>query len=166
MISCHDLIGNEPVELSEGLHKLMNEHQPLRNLLDYLFTLCNQVEENSFEQLVEEVKNFSLKLDHHSVREENYLFRVMEVYLGKEGGPIAVMEYEHEQARGFIDEFMEKTKNHSPFTLDEMNKLALLIKNAYYTLLDHFAKEEQVLFPMAERLLSQDEKELLNEKLS
>ena len=26
-----------------------------------------------------------------------------------------------------------------------------LIKNAYYTLLDHFSKEEQVLYPMAER---------------
>lgn len=165
MISCHDLIGNEPIELSEGLLKLANEHKPLRDLLDGLFTLCNQVEENSFIQLIEEVKNFSTKIDHHSVREENYLFRVMEGYLGKEGGPITVMEYEHEQARGFIDEFMEKTKSYSPSTPDEMNKLALLIKNAYYTLLDHFAKEEQVLFPMAERLLSQDEKDMLNEKL-
>ena len=33
---------------------------------------------------------------------------MMEVYIGKSGGPIAVMEYEHEQAKGFISEFIEK----------------------------------------------------------
>jgi regulator of cell morphogenesis and NO signaling len=43
---------------------------------------------------------------------------------------------------------------------------ATLIKNAYYTLLDHFAKEEQVLYPMAERMFSQEEKEILKQKIS
>ena len=42
----------------------------------------------------------------------------------------------------------------------------LIIKNAYYTLLDHFSKEEQVLYPMAERLFTQEEKEEFNRKVS
>ena len=41
-----------------------------------------------------------------------------------------------------------------------------LIKNAYYTLVDHFSKEEQVLYPMAERLFTQEEKEEFNRKVS
>ena len=35
---------------------------------------------------------------------------MMEVYLGEGGGPISVMEYEHEQAKGFISEFKEILK--------------------------------------------------------
>ena len=165
------LIGNGPVTLSEGLQKLVSEHGPLRNWLETLFSLCNkvEVEENKevpFEELIHEVKVFSTKLEFHSVREENYLFRMMEVYIGKSGGPIAVMEYEHEQANGFISEFLYNAENHRQLTTDEMIKNAILIKNAYHTLVNHFAKEEQVLYPMAERMFSQEEKDILNEKVS
>src|SRR6476659_7486950 len=140
------LIGDGPVTLSEGLQKLVNEHGPLRTQLETLFSLCNkvEVEENKeaiFEELVKEVKDFSTKLEFHSVREENYLFRMMEVYIGKSGGPIAVMEYEHEQANGFIGEFLKNTES-SHRTADSMIHHSSLIKNAYYTLLDHFSKEE------------------------
>ena len=164
------LIGDGPVTLSEGLQKLVSEHGPLRNRLETLFSLCNkvEVEENKevpFEELIHEVKVFSTKLEFHSVREENYLFRMMEVYIGKSGGPIAVMEYEHEQANGFISEFLKNSES-TDQTTDSMIKNSSLIKNAYYTLLDHFSKEEQVLYPMAERMFTQEEKEEFNLKVS
>ena len=141
------LIGDGPVTLSEGLHKLVSEHGPLRNRLETLFSLCNkvEVEENKevpFEELIHEVKIFSTKLEFHSVREENYLFRMMEVYIGKSGGPIAVMEYEHEQANGFISEFLKNSES-THQTTDSMIKSSSLIKNAYYTLLDHFSKKNK-----------------------
>jgi regulator of cell morphogenesis and NO signaling len=165
------LFGNGPVTLSEGLQKLVNEHPPLRNRLESLFALCNKIEideekEAFFNQLIREVVDFSTNLEYHSTREENYLFRMMEVYLGKSGGPIAVMEYEHEQANGFISEFLKNAGNHAQLTPDEIIKQIILIKNAYQTLLDHFAKEEQVLYPMAERMFSQEEKEDLLQKIS
>ena len=164
------LIGDGPVTLSEGLQKMVNEHGPLRNQLETLFSLCHkvEVEENKeipFEELLKEVKDFSAKLEFHSVREENYLFRMMEVYIGKNGGPIAVMEYEHEQANGFISEFVKNTES-SQRTADSMINNSNLIKNAYFTLVDHFSKEEQVLYPMAERLFTQEEKEEFNRKVS
>ena len=49
---------------------------------------------------------------------------------------------------------------------DSMIHHSSLIKNAYYTLVDHFSKEEQVLYPMAERLFTQEEKEEFNRKVS
>ncbi len=84
-------------------------------MLESLLSLCNQVElqeekGTSFGQLIGEVIDFSAKLEYHSSREENYLFKMMEVYLGEGGGPISVMEYEHEQAKGFISEFKEILK--------------------------------------------------------
>ena len=164
------LIGNGPVILSEGLQKLVSEHGPLRNRLEVLFSLSNTVEveaekEAPFEELIKEVMNFSKELEFHSVREENYLFRMMEVYIGKNGGPIAVMEYEHEQANGFISEFLKNTQG-SKQSADSMIQNSSLIKNAYHTLLDHFSKEEQILYPMAEQLFTQEEKEEFLQKVS
>ena len=109
--------------------------------------------------------SFSTNLEFHSVREEDILFRMMEVYLGKNGGPIAVMEYEHEQANGFINTFLSKTENQS-LTPEEIIENTNLIKDAYHTLLDHFMKEEQVLYPMAEKLFSEEEKEIFKQKVT
>ena len=164
------LIGNGPVTLSEGLQKLVSEHGPLRNRLETLFSLSNTVEveaekEAPFEELTKEVIRFFKELEFHAVREENYLFRMMEVYIGKDGGPIAVMEYEHEQANGFINEFLSNVQG-SKQSSDSMIHNSSLIKNAYYTLLDHFAKEEQILFPMAEQLFTEEEKEEFLQKVS
>ena len=108
--------------------------------------------------------SFSTNLEFHSAREEDILFRMMEVYLGKNGGPIAVMEYEHEQANGFINTFLSKSENHS-LTSEEIIESSNLIKDAYHTLLDHFMKEEQILYPMAEKLFSEEEKELFKQRL-
>ena len=165
------LFGNEPVTLSAGLLLLENEHEPLREMLESLASLCHTVKEKrrqaaSFEQLVVEVNAFLTKLDYHSVREEDYLFRMMEVYIGKNGGPIAVMEYEHERAKGLIKEFINKSNDHTQLTTDQMVQYSNLIIDAYHTLLDHFSKEEQVLYPMAERMFTQEEKDLLLQKVS
>ena len=170
MNGCHSGFGGGPVTLSEGLQILINEHIPLRNSLETLSVLCKKVKaddekEAFFNQLLQEVNDFNESLSRHSAREEDYLFKMMEKYLGKSGGPIAVMEYEHERAHGFINEFLKNTEENSTQANDDMIKNADLIKNAIDTLLEHFSKEEQVLYPMAERMLSDEEKELLKEKV-
>ncbi len=163
------MFGSDPITLSEGLNKLVSEHIPLRNSLENLNSLCKKVEEEqqaSFEQLVQEVKAFATNLDYHSEREEDILFRMMEVYLGKNGGPIAVMEYEHEQAHGYINEFLKNVESRTKFPIDEKIENATLIENAYHTLINHFTKEEQVLYPMAERMFTNEEKKIVNQKVS
>ncbi len=120
----------------------------------------------NFSKLGPAVKIFMAELDPHSEREEQVLFRMMENYLGVGMGPIAVMEYEHEQAKSLIGQFFEKTDDQNgDYTVDEMKEHSGLINNAYYTLVNHFAKEENVLFPMAEKLLSDEEKTELAERI-
>lgn len=170
MNGCHSGFGGGSVTLSEGLQILINEHIPLRSNLETLSSLCKKVEaveekEAIFNQLLQEVKDFNENLSRHSAREEDYLFKMMEKYLGKSGGPIAVMEYEHERAHGFINEFLKNTEENSTQANDDMIKNAELIDNAVETLLEHFSKEEQVLYPMAERMFTDEEKELLKEKV-
>lgn len=159
--------GMSPVELSKGLNQLKSEHPPLLAQLEGLFTLTQRIEEDeiekNFEELISKVNEFKEALDPHSEREEGVLFPMMGVYIGTTSGPIAVMEYEHDQAKAKIHEFLEKAD--STQIVEEKKNSAELVKDAYYILTEHFAKEENVLFPMAERMLSDVEKEELYQKI-
>jgi hemerythrin-like domain-containing protein len=162
------MIGAESPELCEGLKQLKDEHPPLLNKLDEILKRCKSIErafeQEQFSHLINDVLLFKDELEPHSEREEGVLFKMMEAYIGKEMGPLAVMEYEHDQAKGCIGKFIENTKQDRPFSKEEMMENVELIKNAYFILVDHFAKEEKVLFPMAENLLSLEEKvELLQQ---
>ncbi|RSK52357.1 hemerythrin domain-containing protein [Bacillus canaveralius] len=171
MEGCMGAFANRnPVELSQGLALLKEEHPPLIQLLDELVELSKKVEDSDQKQdvfaiLTEKVKAFFSKLERHSEKEEGILFKMMEVYLGKGTGPIAVMEHEHEQAKSMIRGFLNKTEGDGPLSTEEMHACTAFIRKAYSILVDHFAKEENVLYPMAENLFTKEEKELLYERV-
>ncbi len=173
MQGCMSSKMDKNVELCEGLQQLKDEHPPLLLMLDGLLETCQQIErmesdretETVFKELTQKVITFFYELEPHSEREEGVLFSMMEKYIGRESGPIAVMEYEHDQAKGFIGTFLKAAQSSDAFTDNEMMELTGHIKNAYYTLVDHFAKEENVLFPMAQNFFTEDEKEQLKERI-
>lgn len=156
--------------LSEGLQQLKNEHPPLLERLSDLLDLSGKVEEDNqmeenFSKLKEMVVEFLAELEPHSEREEGVLFEMMAAYIGREMGPIAVMEYEHDQAKRFIGTFLHNTKDGTGLTAEQMIDNAQLIKNANYTLVSHFSKEESILFPMAENMFSEEEKQELAQRI-
>lgn len=165
------MLGNTSVHLSEGLQQLKNEHPPLLNKLAELLQICMKIEngENMRENFVKlrpSVIEFFDELEPHSEREEGVLFEMMAAYIGRETGPIAVMEYEHDRAKSLIGTFLKNTENGSDgYSEDQMKEGAALVKEANYTLVDHFSKEENVLFPMAERMLTEEEKRELLERI-
>jgi regulator of cell morphogenesis and NO signaling len=164
-------MGNEPVTLSEGLARLKAEHIPLFEKLHGLHSICSKIEtenntEDHFLQLKPAVESFISELEPHSDREEEVLFKMMEAYIGKNMGPIAVMEYEHQQAKFLIGSFRSKTVDSNMELDDEtMKEYSRLIKNAYHILVDHFTKEENILFPMAEKMFTAEEKIELARKI-
>jgi regulator of cell morphogenesis and NO signaling len=132
------------VTLCEPLARLKREHGPLR----------------------EQMAAFVRELDPHSEREEGALFPLMAKYIGRQVGPIAVMEYEHELAKNNLKTFgeaMEQVKE--PVDAERAKKIASYALQAHAVLTDHFMKEENVLFPMAENMLSAEEKEELSRAL-
>jgi regulator of cell morphogenesis and NO signaling len=162
---------NSNFTLSEGLQQLKDEHPPLLAKLDQLLRISLKIEEGeqmeeNFALLRPAVIDFLADLEPHSEREEGVLFEMMAAYIGREMGPIAVMEYEHDQAKRFIGTFLHNTKDVSiDFTEDQIRQNAELIKNANYTLVSHFAKEESILFPMAENMLTEEEKQELTARI-
>lgn len=171
---CH-MGGQEEVKLCAGLQRLKQEHGPLREqkqrLLERAQAIVGDKEEQNWRErllaLRESVQAFVNELDPHSKREEGVLFPMMAQYIGRTSGPIAVMEYEHDQAKQRLASFLAETAE-LPATVDRDSAAALanVVIDAYHILAEHFMKEENVLFPMAERLLSAEEKEELAEKIN
>ncbi|HWO96590.1 MAG TPA: hemerythrin domain-containing protein [Bacillus sp. (in: firmicutes)] len=168
------MMGGGAIELCEPLQTLKIEHGPLTAQMEKLHEASNIIGgDPSINNWVEQIKAlkadvimFVQQLDPHSEREEGVLFPMMAKYIGRETGPIAVMEYEHDQAKWHLKTFLEKTAHlNDEVKGNEAKALADLVNRAYFILTDHFSKEENVLFPMAERMLSNEEKEELQRKI-
>ncbi|WP_332634914.1 hemerythrin domain-containing protein [Halalkalibacter flavus] len=165
------LAGNASIELCRPLRILKEEHKPLREQMEFLYNLSVSIEEeNDIETMKEQlgslrsgVVEFVSQLDPHSEKEEGVLFPMVAKYTGKDVGPIAVMEYEHDQAKSNLRTFLEKTfQLEAEVTINELIQMTQLYNEAFHILQGHFMKEEEILFPMAEQLLSNNEKQSLD----
>jgi hemerythrin-like domain-containing protein len=105
---------------------------------------------------------FTQALEAHSKQEEEGLFPMMARRLGEGDRTIEVMEFEHEKVEQHLRDFLtEAERAGSSLSDDEAQSIAVHAEQAYATLTQHFAKEEKNLFPLAETLLTGDEKEEL-----
>lgn len=162
-------MGNSNVVLSAPLKQLMDEHVSLRQDMNHFYEITEQIESDSglavvqlFAKLHELVSAFAKELKAHSKREDEGLFPMMARRLGENDRTIKVMEQEHEKAEGHLQDFLTEA-DQAGSSIDEnaAQWISVYAVQAYATLTQHFAKEEKVLFPVAEKLLSADEKEEL-----
>jgi hemerythrin-like domain-containing protein len=100
----------------------------------------------------------------HHGKEEDTLFPLLEQKgILKHRGPIAVMLMEHEQGRLFVKGLSESLARYEK---GDMKAKAVIVENArgYADLLDqHIYKEDNILYPMGDKVLSEaDNRELLD----
>jgi hemerythrin-like domain-containing protein len=143
------------------IEELKQEHQGILLMLRVLERLAAKIqsgekaEANDLERIVEFLLVFADKC-HHG-KEEELLFPAMEKGgIPRERGPIGVMLQEHEEGRGYIREMADalaRDKKGESAALKDFAKKALRYHNL---LTQHIRKEDQVLFPMGERVLSGD----------
>jgi hemerythrin-like domain-containing protein len=88
---------------------------------------------------------------HHFVVEEQALFPLLEPHLGATHGPLAVMHAEHAEFRDLLQSLVAAVRDGAPPTqCAHAESIIALLRG-------HIAKEDQVLFPMAARVLSTEE---------
>jgi hemerythrin-like domain-containing protein len=88
----------------------------------------------------------------HHGKEEQYLFPALERHgIPREGGPVAVMLGEHEEGRALIRAMGE----------EDDGKVAEAIRGYAALLRAHIYKENEVLFPMADHVLPEEEQKAL-----
>ncbi|TCS82493.1 hemerythrin domain-containing protein [Tepidibacillus fermentans] len=103
-------------------------------------------------QLISFSKFLEIALDIHFVQEEEALFPLLVQKIGP-NGPVMVMEMEH----GDLRESQKALK--ALLTKEELDKEAILEHGGRIlsVLREHIAKENQVLFPLSERVLTEEE---------
>jgi regulator of cell morphogenesis and NO signaling len=151
------------------LQQLKDEHVLLRAEMDLFYDVAEEIEYESgaivlqlFERLQEQVSSFTSKLKEHSKREEDGLFPMINRHPGEHAGLIDRMEMEHEKAEQHLQDFLAEAEQ-AGSNIDDIDAQTIAVHaiQAYATLTQHFAKEEKVLFPLAEQLLLDDEMEEL-----
>lgn len=91
----------------------------------------------------------------HSHKEEDHLFPMMEAAgMPVQGGPLAVMLAEHDQSEVLLAEMHPLAADYVAGKVDVLPELRRVFTEYAEVLKGHFWKENDILFPMARRLLS------------
>lgn len=149
--------------MGKATQDLRNEHDAILHvftILDKMLSSTSKSDEENLQfgnELVDFLKIFADKC-HHG-KEEDFLFLALEDKgVPNEGGPIGAMLQEHKQGREFIS-LMSKSIE----SKDLKNFRTYAVK--YRDLMKgHIAKENNVLFMMADRLLDEAKQDELFEK--
>ena len=97
----------------------------------------------------------------HNIKEERFLFPLMaERGVPIEGGPIAVMLYEHEKEREIIADLLQILQN--PDWQDQGQTFIQKTLEYFQVRKEHIWKENDVLYPMANRVFSDQDHAQLN----
>lgn len=142
----------------KATNELKNEHQGIELMLRILQSVADKFERGekvNTEHLDGILEFLSIFVDkcHHG-KEEEFLFPALEdAGVLNTGGPIGVMLSEHEQGRKLVARLKDAVTSYK--TGDKRIAVrAQLIINEYAALLtQHIAKENTVLFPMADAKL-------------
>lgn len=141
---------------------LMQEHRVIEQVLNTLLSAAQEVEKGAavrpsfFLDAADFIRGFADGCHHH--KEEGVLFKMMETHgMPVEGGPVGVMLHEHELGRQFTRGMRAAAEK---WEKGDESARAEVVENAaaYVALLrQHIVKEDQILFPMANRVIPVNE---------
>lgn len=164
--------------MRDPIQRLLDEHVSIMRQIGELRAAASAlaregepVLERTLPVLRATVRMIDTELLAHARREDDALFPAVERCLGDGAGPTPVMREEHRaihaEAVRFRDTLRELNEVEHPAIVEATEQLrgltargrdAAALATTAHTLIalldDHFAKEEQVLFPMARDLLS------------
>ncbi len=144
---------------------LSNEHINILKVVGALTRECSAIEdgkeidEEFFTQAIDFIRNYSDKF--HHAKEEDILFKQLDTPDEvMHFNPLQQMLHEHDIGRNFVKN-LEKGVN-------EGNKDEVLENARGYAdlLTDHIAKEDNILYPMADEALNDETQKLMLEQFS
>jgi len=145
---------------------LMEEHRVIERAIRLLQKVVERidagrdVEASVLADLVDFIRNFADRC--HHAKEEKILFQTFaEKGIPVEGGPIGVMLFEHEEGRRAARAMAEAASKIKDGDLSKSKDFSENAKNYAQLLTQHIYKEDNILYPMGRRLLSEEEKEEL-----
>lgn len=162
----HLLVFKESLEKKEFIDKtnpvniLMKEHELMLKMGDELTKMLNFViDEKTYKEnegKIDEIINNFKDSESHYLREENSLFPTLEKYGVVE--PPKIMWMEHDKIREIKKSLFENYDNlKKNFNEDILQKIKSLSLELFNFINSHFFKENNVLFPTANKLFKKDD---------
>ena len=153
-------------ELQHPTAVLKSEHQTILRVIAVLERLVARAERgDGFEQAALRlcVEFFQLFADAcHHAKEEDLLFPVLETRgIPREGGPIGVMLYEHSLARQYTKEMADDLDASEAGETNAESRFHSAAHEYIELLRIHIYKEDNVLFNMGDRVMSDDDQTTL-----
>jgi PAS domain S-box-containing protein len=150
-------------ELETPINILMEEHKILQQLSERLGQVADEVSKaedpNSVSKEIAQLKEVTTELldaEKHYLREENVLFPLLEKHGITE--PPAIMWMEHNQLREKKRKLREIAENFGALSFHDFKKqLSEVSKAIIEALSSHIFKENNILFPMALRVVTEQE---------
>ena len=125
---------------------LLGEHGVFHLMLGHIEQALPSFD--SLSNLQNRIAAFAFALESHAGIEDQLLFTTLEPHLGTQGGPLAVMRFEHNQITDLLGKIESAT---------ELDSARALARQMIEVTRGHFQKEEQILFRMARQFLSDEE---------
>ncbi len=151
------------------IEDLKAEHEGILLMLNVLEKMCERIKSGDkvptehLKQVLEFLQVFADKC-HHG-KEEGILFPAMQTAgVPKEGGPLGVMLSEHGSGRNFIGEMKSLLQSHEKGDAGSLTAFTNPALQYINLLRNHIWKENNVLFPMAEKAVSQDKLESIGQE--
>lgn len=148
--------------------QLKAEHEGIKLMLKILHKVCNklkstqEVNQEHFTKMLEFLKIFVDKC-HHG-KEEDLLFPAMEeAGIPKESGVITYTLAEHQTGRGYIKGISEAFDKYKQGDHKASPKIIENVESYIGLLIPHIEKENNMLFPKADKVLSERKQEELVE---
>lgn len=158
-------LGKQKLEIpkTHPINILMEEHKIMLQLAQKLNTVASRLQKvNDRDDVGDEIHNLEhisedlRDSEKHYLREENVLFP----YLEKHGvtEPPAIMWMEHNQIREKKKQLRELMENYNSIDFQEFKEGLVQASEALSSILpNHFFKENNILFPTALRVVTEDE---------
>ena len=147
------------------------EHSNINRALAVVRTICLQmmqgaeVPDDDFRQIIDFIRNYADK--HHHGKEEKFLFPVMVAKMGPVADKLVThgMLVEHDLGRADVLALETALNEYRKNPIPELKLDILSYAMAYAHLLQlHIEKENSVVYPFAERGLSEEDFQDINEK--
>jgi hemerythrin-like domain-containing protein len=149
--------------------ELSHEHEAIKVMLRIMGKACDKIEAGKavdpdhLDQMVEFVQVFADKC--HHAKEEDRLFPAMaDAGVPVQGGPIGVMLLEHNKGREYVRAVKAAVPGYRAKDKAATQKIMVNARGYAALLGPHIDKEDHILYPMADQVLSEaKQKELEKE---
>lgn len=141
---------------------LEGDHVQILRLIEVMQKIAgtNTPKVEHLEQIVKVIREFADGL--HHTKEEHLLFPLMvQKGFSTQTGPVAAMLHDHTEGRNFVKAMTENITRYKQGEMEAMDSIKINMLGYSNLLVNHIAKENNVLFRMADRAFSDAEQETL-----